>query len=100
MTTSASRSTSPGRSSGMVDVRSMVRFGPAISKAARMSSGRVRKIARKDDLARLRGRRRGVERDKHAVVGREPLRELLDVLVARPRRRERAVLADLALGDA
>src|SRR3954449_2690193 len=99
-TTSASRSTSPGRSAGIVDVRSMVRFGPAISKAERMSAGRVRQIPGQDHLAGLLRAGRGILGHEHAVVAGEPLRELLHVRIAWAGRGERLVLADRALCDA
>src|SRR5262245_59832643 len=96
--TLARRTTSPGRSSGSVEVRSTVRFGPAMSKGERMSAGGVRQVAGENHGPRLLRGGGGVERHDHGVVGREPLRELLDILVARAGRGERAIGADGVLG--
>src|SRR4051812_22906095 len=82
--TSRRRRTSPGRSSGSLDVRSIVRFGPAISSA---ESPSARQIAAEDDLPRFLCAL-AVERDEDRVVLGEPLGELLHVGVARACRGE------------
>src|SRR3954471_15912728 len=53
ITAASKRSTSPGRSSGSVSVRSMVRFGPAISMAARARGGEPRDYRRMSAAYRL-----------------------------------------------